>query len=120
MACDENPIAPTDNGTPTQRLIIRDGRGRFVKGSGGGPGNPYARRVARLRRELYRAVTPEDLRAVVRALVEKARAGDVAAIKELLDRTVGKARPIEDVVDPEAGPPLKVLVTYSDRNMMED
>lgn len=119
MLHDENPISPTDNGTPSQRLIIRDGRGRFVKGSGGGPGNPYARRVARLRRELYRAVTPEDLRAVVRVLVEKAKAGDVVAIKELLDRVVGKSRPIEDAVGPEARP-LKVLVTYSDHAPMMD
>lgn len=103
---DVNPLGPVDNGTAPP--IIRDGKGRFVKGSGGGPGNPYARRVARLRRELYRAVTPEDLRTVVRALVEKARSGDVAAIKELLDRTIGKARPIEDA--DEAGDQRRVII----------
>jgi len=74
----------------------RDERtGRFLPGYQSGPGNPHARQVARLRSELLRAVTAEDLHAIVRALIKRARGGDVAAARELLDRTLGK---------PAAGP----------------
>src|SRR5438067_2077329 len=38
----------------------RDADGRFVKGNRGGPGNPFARRVAELRRELLEAVSADD------------------------------------------------------------
>ena len=71
----------------------RDGRGRFAAGNGGGPGNPYATAVGRLRTALLVAVTEKDLTAVARALIEKAKGGDVAAIRELFDRVLG--RPIE-------------------------
>jgi hypothetical protein len=45
--------------------------------------------VARLRSALFKAVTPEDLTEVVRALVQSAKSGDVAATKELLQRLLG-------------------------------
>lgn len=69
----------------------RDGKGRFAPGNKGGPGNPNTQRVARLRETLLNAVTPEEMERVVRALLDKAQEGDVPAIKELLDRTIGKA-----------------------------
>jgi hypothetical protein len=68
----------------------RDAGGRFAKGNAGGPGNPYAARVAKLRAALLDAVTTEDIEAVARALVRQARQGDVASIRELLSRTLGK------------------------------
>ena len=69
----------------------RGSNGRFAKGNPGGPGNPFARRVARQRTLIQEAVTDEDLRAIVRALVERAKGGDIAAIREVLNRVVGKA-----------------------------
>ncbi|MEY4212245.1 MAG: hypothetical protein RL458_470 [Pseudomonadota bacterium] len=68
----------------------RSSNGQFGAGNPGGPGNPYARRVAALRTALMDAVTDEDIRAVARALVNQAKAGEVPAIRELLDRLVGK------------------------------
>jgi len=65
--------------------------GRFAAGNPGGPGNPHARRVATLRALLFEAVTDDDLRAVVGKLIEQAKGGDLAAIREPLDRTLGKA-----------------------------
>jgi hypothetical protein len=35
-------------------------------------------------------MTEEDIRAVARALVERAKTGDVAAVREVFDRTIGK------------------------------
>jgi hypothetical protein len=66
-------------------------RGRpFAKGNPGGPGNPFAKQVAALRAKLYAAVTEADLQEVVQALLTKAKAGDVPAVRELLDRLLGK------------------------------
>ena len=76
------PTANRDNG--------RDATGRFAKGNPGGPGNPYNKRVAQLRSALISAVTEDDVRGIIQALVEKAKSGDVAAAKEVLDRTLGK------------------------------
>jgi len=69
----------------------RTARGRFAQGNLGGPGNPYARRTAALRSALLDAVTEADIRAVARALVKRAKAGEIPAIRELLDRLLGKA-----------------------------
>jgi hypothetical protein len=63
--------------------------GRFGPGNRCGRGNPHARRVGRLRSELLRAVEPRDLRDVVAALLSRAKAGEIAAIKELLQRLLG-------------------------------
>jgi hypothetical protein len=71
----------------------RDARGRFTKGNSGGPGNPLAGRVARLRFALVNAVTAEDIEQVISALLQQAKDGDVAATKELLSRVLG--RPLE-------------------------
>lgn len=83
------PLAPSGDGG-------RDALGRFAPGNGGGKGNPNARHVADLRQALLAAVSPEAIRDVAGVLLSRALAGDVAAIRELLDRTVGKATlPIE-------------------------
>lgn len=79
--------------TPRSSATTRSPSGRFLPGNQGGPGNPHAAQVSRLRAELLRAVTPEDMREVIRALVGLAKSGDVRAIKELLDRVLGK--PVE-------------------------
>src|SRR4051812_46143730 len=63
--------------------------GRFGPGNKYARGNPHARRVARLRAELLRAITPADVRDVALALLNQAKAGDVAAAKELLQRLLG-------------------------------
>jgi len=81
-------------GVGTTPRSIRDGRGRFVPGHAGlSPGNPHAAQVSRLRAALLEAVTPEDLRAIVRVLIRMARKGSLPAIKELFERVLGK--PVE-------------------------
>lgn len=76
----------------------RDSGERFAKGNAGGPGNPHARQVGGLRKALLDAITPEDITAVIQRLLTEAKAGNIAAIKEVLDRTLGK--PVEvDLID---------------------
>jgi hypothetical protein len=65
--------------------------GRFLPGNPGGPGNPHAKKVNAFRSRLYELVTPEDMDEVIRALVRKAKAGEIAAIRELFDRLFGKS-----------------------------
>ena len=81
-------MAPSPNGDSG-----RDESGRFTTGNPGGQGNPHAVQVGRLRSALLGAVTPEDMRAVALALVEKAKDGDIAAARVLFDRILGK--PVE-------------------------
>lgn len=69
--------------------------GRFGAGNKFARGNPHARRVARLRSALFKAVGPEDVRDVVLALFESAKGGDVAAAKELLQRLLGPPTEID-------------------------
>jgi hypothetical protein len=76
----------------------RDGRGRFAPGNTAARGNPHAAQVSRLRATLLAAITEDDMRQVARVLVEKAKQGDLPAIRELLLRTLG--RPLEgDLLD---------------------
>jgi hypothetical protein len=76
----------------------RDSQGRFTKGNPGGPGNPYYRRQAQLKRVLLACVSDEDVQAVMQTLIGLARGGDLAAIKLFLEYTVGKPA---KAVDPD-------------------
>jgi hypothetical protein len=73
----------------------RTAGGRFAKGNAGGPGNPHARPAARLRSALFKAVTPDDLRDVIQALLTAAKGGDVSAAKELMQRLLGPPEAID-------------------------
>lgn len=77
---------PTPNGVNGGR----DAQGRFAKGNKGGPGNPLSKRISKLRTALIEAVSPADMRAIVAALIEKAKTGDVIAARVLFDRVLGK------------------------------
>lgn len=85
------PTANGDNGG-------RDERGRFTQGNPGGPGNPHAQQVARLRSALLNAVTERDIEEIIEALVKKAKEGSIAAARVLFDRVLGK--PLEpDIIE---------------------
>ena len=75
-----------------------DARGRFVQGNKGGTGNPFARQTAAFRTGLMQTVTEEDVAVVVRAVLAKAQAGDVAAAKLLFSYLMGKPN---DAPDPD-------------------
>lgn len=71
----------------------RDKNGRFTPGNPGGPGNPHAGQVAKLRAAILDAVGTDDVVAIIAQLVRKAREGDLAAAREVLDRSIGKSGP---------------------------
>ena len=69
----------------------RDLHGRFASGNAyGRRGSPHAAKVASWRSALTETVTVDDMAEVFRVLVERAKAGESWAVKELLDRTLGK------------------------------
>jgi hypothetical protein len=86
----KTPSPAASNVATEPRDSGRDAGGRFTRGNPGGPGNPFARHVAALRREALEAVTREDVRAIVTKLIELGRAGNVPAAKLVLAYTVGK------------------------------
>jgi ribosomal protein L17 len=65
--------------------------------------------------ELHRKVedgdspAAENLRLIVRKMVDKAREGDVASIREVFDRTDGKALPAAATADDQ---PRKVVICW--------
>src|SRR5579871_5549414 len=68
----------------------RDAKGRFAKGNPGGPGNPFARHVAKLRSALVECVTEEDIRRIAQDLLAHAKLGSLPAIRILFMYVLGK------------------------------
>jgi hypothetical protein len=62
----------------------------------GGPGNPYARRVAAMRTQLLDAVDADGIAEVARAMLVAAKAGDTAAARLVLSYAVGPPLPAAD------------------------
>jgi hypothetical protein len=74
-------------------LPQRDSHGRFVPGCFGGPGNPFARRTAGLRRAIANAVSEEDIAQIILLFKHKALEGDLAAAKFIFSYAVGRPAP---------------------------
>jgi hypothetical protein len=79
----------------------RDARGHFRPGCRPGPGNPFNRECARLRRELLAAADDAGaIRRIVEALVKRVeKTGDLGAATLLLRYTIGK--PLADIPHPD-------------------
>lgn len=80
----------------------RSADGRFAAGNPGGKGNPYAKRVAELRKAFLDVVGTEHMAGLARATLKKALQGDMIALRTLLDRVLGKPRDADQ--DPVAIP----------------
>jgi hypothetical protein len=76
----------------------RDANGRFTQGNKGGPGNPFARKVAQLRAALVNFVTEDDMKHLCFVLKMRAEGGDMTAMKLLFQYVLGKPTP---TVDPD-------------------
>jgi hypothetical protein len=89
------PPQPIPNGE-----FGRNSLGQFAKGNKGGPGNPFAHRVAQYRALLMATIEPGDLVDVIRTLMAQAKGGDVAASKVRFDRVLGRVSStvIEDIL----------------------
>jgi hypothetical protein len=83
-----NEQAPTNDG--------RDELGRFTLGNLGGPGNPFARQCAGLRKALLNRVTDQDMEECADKLLEMSKSGNLAAMKLLFTYVIGKPQPATD------------------------
>ena len=81
---EQNPSATAVDGQE------RDGQGRFLPGNRAAVGNPHNRAAQLIRSAMFGAVDLCDVIEIVRALVERAKAGDVQAAREIFDRTLGR------------------------------
>jgi hypothetical protein len=97
-----NPLTPEEHQARiAARAAVPDtGKGKFRKGhTRPGPGNPHAKASNRFKAAIMGAVTEEDVQEVIRTLVREARAGNVQAARELLDRLIGKPETGTDLAD---------------------
>jgi hypothetical protein len=99
------PTAPITNGSnggaaaslpPTASTGGREANGRFSKDNPGGPGNPFARQSAALRKRVQAKLTDEKLDKIVDTLIAEAEQGNVAAAKLLLAYGIGQPTPAAD------------------------
>jgi hypothetical protein len=67
---DTSPPDPTEAGPAAPDG--REANGRFAKGNRGGPGNPFARQTAALRKQLLEAVTKQDMQDLCTMLILRA------------------------------------------------
>jgi hypothetical protein len=89
--------APPEGRTPN---------GRFAQGNQLAKGNPNDKRMFDLKRIALGAVSDDDMRGIIGAMVREAKAGDVAAARPVREFTLGKA-PVQvklDLEDRESGP----------------
>src|SRR5271166_6331543 len=92
-AATDQQNAPTADQPDAKKDKDRSAGGQFLPGNPGGPGNPFARNVASLRAAFLRRLTPEHIEEIAGILHEKARSGDLAAIRLLLAYSIGKPAP---------------------------
>jgi hypothetical protein len=86
-------MSRTSKATSANANEGREANGRFAPGNPGGPGNPFARKVAALRAALIDAVTPQDITEIMYLVVFNAKAGSLEWTKFLFQYAVGKPRP---------------------------
>jgi hypothetical protein len=89
---------PAADPAPPHPASDREANGRFAKGNLGGPGNPFARQTAALRKHLLEAVTPQDMQDICTMLILRAKGGSVPHLKLLFSYIIGKPT---DAVNPD-------------------
>ena len=104
---------------------IRGNRGHFLPGNKAAVGraDPDASRITTWRRAFTRAVTAAQVTLAMEKLIEAVGNGESWAIKELLDRTLGKADQRLEVTG-ESGGPVATEVTlklqFADRSLITE
>ena len=90
-----NPIpdveAPVSETCTPQEQHREDGT--FRPGNKGGPGNPFARQVGQLRKQILEALGTERFGNVLEAIIAKAEKGDIPAAKLRFQYALGKPGP---------------------------
>lgn len=104
-------ITKRDTNGRNARPEWHEPNGKFAKGNPGGPGNPHTQRIHEYNAAIRDAVASGDIAAVMKVMVRRAKRGDLFASKLLLDRCIGKARPMDL---PVTGLQLPEMATAAD------
>lgn len=75
-----------------KKLTKRDDRGRFVKGTGGGPGHPDMVKIKKLKRAVLEATTAAAVKRIIKKLDSMASGGDIRAAELYLRYAVGQPK----------------------------
>jgi hypothetical protein len=78
---------------PSPSAEGREASGRFAPGNKGGPGNPFARKVAALRAAFVEAITEQDVREMTYLIVFNAKSGSLEWLKFLFRYAIGTPQP---------------------------
>ncbi len=103
----------------------RGKRGHFLPGNKAavGRGNPAESHVTSWRRAFTRSVTAADVTKAMQKLLDAVDNGESWAIKELLDRTLGKADQRHEITG-DGGGPVETQVTlrlkFADRQLIDE
>lgn len=95
----------TNSGEPKTTVGYGGGRGadgKFLPGNRAASGNPRNSKAQRLRGVLIERLTVTRMQAVADALIREAEAGDLQAIRELLNRVCGRPAETETLERIEA------------------
>jgi len=92
--------------------MVRDNKGRFTNGNGGGPGRPKKSREERYLEILKTTVTYDDWQAIILRAVSDAKKGDTAARTWLSNYIVGTPQQKVDVTS--GGMPMSVTLNWGD------
>ena len=68
----------------------KNGTGQFTTGNRHGKGNPLFGKVATLRSAVLESITPATVKGLIKAFIERAKAGDIAAAKLILPYLIGQ------------------------------
>jgi len=83
----------------TKPKTERDEKGRFAQGNSGGPGRSKGRGYE-LQRAAQEAVTPEHIGAMMRKAARLALEGNLACMRFVMERTVGRAPEAQAIAEP--------------------
>jgi len=87
---------PKADQTQQQQQSGRKANGQFALGNEFGPGNPFARQVARLRQAALNVVGDKDIEEIFSAIMALAKNGNLQAAKLILSYTIGKPAQAEN------------------------
>jgi hypothetical protein len=83
--------------------------GRFLTGNIGGPGNPLQASIQAWRAQVAKSIKAEDIKEVLAILLAKALSGERWAVKEILDRTLGKPSQSIEITGDDRMDPVDIL-----------
>jgi hypothetical protein len=84
--------------------MVRDKKGRFAKGNGGGPGRKPRATEDKYRDLMLSVITPDHWLKIVTKAIEQAERGDSTARKWLADYLIGPPVERKEISGTDAGP----------------